>query len=458
MSLRTRITLLTALLLLFSTSLIGATACIAAYRINLDVVDTSLQGAVADARIRSIQNQRGPNPVPEDAYLPIAIGVLKPNSQSVEMVRAAGTGINPLPFPSVNRAMVDEALVHPIDISGSLTYRVVARSSPNGRDIVVAASPIDDTLQGLRSLAVGIGIAVLVVTALGALLSWLIVRRTFRPVNAMVGAAQSIADGNTDTRVPKASAGTELGELSEALNNMIGSLVDSVNRVEQSEERLRGFVSDASHEIRTPLTVIRGYVELLLRDPDARSELSIRALERIDSESARLDRLVTQLLLLERVATAPQKRERVNLGVLVRTAFEDLQQFQPERAVEIDVDDVSIPADQDGWGQLVSNIVQNLQRHTPSNAAVRVSLHRIEGRVELLVDDAGPGIPPEQRARVMDRFGRMGTGPDGFGLGMSITAAVVSAHGGTMELLESPWGGLRLRIRVPAENYSPDHT
>ena len=317
---------------------------------------------------------------------------------------------------------------------------------------MVAASPIDDTLQGLRSLAIGIGVAVLVVTTLGALLSWLIVRRTFRPVNAMVGAAQSIADGNTDTRVPKAAAGTELGELSEALNNMIGSLVDSVNRVEQSEERLRGFVSDASHEIRTPLTVIRGYVELLLRDPQARTELSIRALERIDSESARLDRLVTQLLLLERVATAPQKRDLVNLGVLVRTAFEDLQQFQPERAVEIDVDDVSIPADQDGWGQLVSNIVQNIQRHTPSDAAVRVSLHHAEGRVELLVDDAGPGIPPEQRAKVMDRFGRMGTGPQGFGLGMSITAAVVSAHDGTMELLESPWGGLRLRIRVPAEN------
>jgi len=451
MSLRTRITLLTALLLLFSTSLIGATACIAAYRINLDVVDTSLQGAVADARVRTLTNPKGPNPVPDDVYLPIAMGLLRPNDQAVEMLRPAGSALDPLPFPSLSPAQAAAAVNNPIDIPGTPRYRVVARNSPNNRDIIVAATPVDDIMNGLRSLAIGIGIAVLVVTAVGALLSWLIVRRTFRPVNAMVGAAQSIADGNTDTRVPKAAAGTELGELSEALNNMIGSLVDSVSRVEQSEERLRGFVSDASHEIRTPLTVIRGYVELLLRDPDARSELSIRALERIDSESARLDRLVTQLLLLERVATAPQKRDLVNLGALVRTAFEDLQQFQPERAVEIDVSDIAIAADQDGWDQLVSNIVQNIQRHTPVSAAVRVSLHRSEGQVELVVDDAGPGIPPDQRAKVMDRFGRVGTGPQGFGLGMSITAAVVSAHHGTMELLESPWGGLRLRIRVPAE-------
>ena len=449
MSLRRRITLLTAVLLLISTSLIGIIACIAAYRINIDVVDTSLQGAVADARVRALSNPNGPNPVPADVYLPIAMGLLRPNDQTVQMLRPAGSALDPLPFPVLSAAQAAAAIGHPTDIAGTPRYRVVARQSPNNRDIIVAATPVDDILAGLRSLAIGIGIAVLAVTTVGALLAWLIVRRTFRPVNAMVDAAQAIADGQTDTRVPEAAPGTELGELSEALNVMIGSLVDSVERVEQSEERLRGFVSDASHEIRTPLTVIRGYVELLLRDPEARSELSNRALERIDSESARLDRLVTQLLLLERVSTAPQRREQVNLGALVRTAFEDLRQFQPERTVEIDAEDVSIPADPDGWDQLVSNIVQNLQRHTPSNANVRVALHLRDEQVELVVDDAGPGIPPAQRAKVMGRFGRVGTGPDGFGLGMSISAAVVSAHGGTMELLESPWGGLRLRIRVP---------
>lgn len=452
MSLRTRITLLTAVLLLVSTSLIGVIAYVTAKQINLNVIDTSLIGAVADARIRALDNGANgqPNPIPDDIYLPIAMGVVSPGEQTVRPLRAAGTALNPLPFPSLTMAQVQEAMQHPIDVAGSPSYRVVARPPTQGRrGIAVAATPVDDVMQGLQSLSRGIAVAVALVTAIGAVLAWLIVRRTFRPVDAMVEAARAIADGQTDTRVPHASSGTELGELSEALNAMIGSLVESMQAVEQSEERLRGFVSDASHEIRTPLTVIRGYVELLLRDPDARSELSARALERIDTESSRLDRLVTQLLLLERVATAPQRRELVNLGSLVRTAFEDLRQFQPERTVEIDVDDVSIPADQDGWDQLVSNIVQNLQRHTPSDAAVRVSLHRTPDRVELLVDDAGPGIAPAQRARVMDRFGRVGTGPVGFGLGMSIAAAVVGAHEGTMELLESPWGGLRTRIRVP---------
>jgi two-component system OmpR family sensor kinase len=452
MSLRSRITMLTALLVLISTAILGAFVYFTASSIQYQTIDNGLRSAVADARIQSLADN--PRPAPADAFIQIAIGRVN-RDNTITVLRQAGYSSDPLPFPSVTPSQIIEAQQAAITVPGDVTYRVLARQPDPNRAMAVAATPLTDVQRDLKQLAISIIIGVALVTTLGALISWAVVRRFFRPVDAMVESAQAIAHGDTQRRVPTAQPGTELGELSVALNAMIGALTESITRVEASEVQLRKFVSNASHEIRTPLTVIRGYVELLQSEgPDA-SDLQTRALARIATESRRLEGLVTQLLVLEQMDTlAKVAFVPCDLSEIVRDFFDDLAALNPTRRITLDVDRCVISAEPDAWRQLVSNLVQNISRHTPADSAVEVHLHQQGGETILIVDDAGAGIPSGQRKAVLQRFTRLDQTPStssgGFGLGMSIMGAVIQAHGGRIELLDSPLGGLRVQIIIPA--------
>jgi two-component system OmpR family sensor kinase len=452
MTLRTKITALTALLIFISTALLGVIAFWTTRTIQYDALDRGLIAAARDARTKSLQDN--PRPLPADVYLPYAISLVRPGATQSELLRPAGYGGDPLPFPVLTSQQATSILDTPTSINFSPEYRIVAVISGPNRALVVAGTPIEELKQGLARLTILLGIGVLIVTALGSLIAWLFVRRLFRPVDEMVIAADEIAQGNTQGRVPDAPAGTELGVLSEALNTMIESLTTSLTAVEASESRLRGFVSDASHEIRTPLTVIRGYVELLQAQRADASELEIRALDRIQSESLRLENLVTQLLLLERIdAGTSSAAESFDLAALVREYFGDLTDLGDGRPVTLDLQDAVIIGSADQWRQLLANITQNITRYTPAGSAVAVSLQATTSDLVLTIDDSGPGIPADKRASVTERFTRLddsrSSTTGGFGLGMSIIAAVIETHHGSLSLGESPAGGLRIRIRAP---------
>jgi two-component system OmpR family sensor kinase len=319
----------------------------------------------------------------------------------------------------------------------------------------VAVTQLEEYSNTMRQILVSIIAFVFGVTFLGAVISWLIVRRFFQPVDSMIAAAGEISHGNTSLLVPKATQGTELGDLSDALNMMLQGLRESLVRTQESEQALRSFVSDASHEIRTPLTVIRGYGEILLAQTNA-TESERRAFERIDSEARRLERLVTSLLELDRRGGIQLIQEVVPLSVIVSTYFDDLVAISP-RPIESLIESVTVTGDPDSWEQVLANITQNIIRYTPEGSPVTVQLHQIvsDGNsvVELVIDDSGPGIPENMRERIFDRFARLddsrSTETGGFGLGMSIIKTNVIAHRGTIALEESPTGGLRIRIRVP---------
>ena len=454
MTLRSKITALTALLILVSTALLAVIAFWTTRTIQYDTLDRNLISAARDARTRSLQDN--PRPMPDDVYLPYAISIIKPGTTQTELLRPAGYGNAPLPFPTLTQAQAQSIMGTPTSVDFAPPYRLVAVISGPNRALVVAGTPIDELTADLTRLAVLLGLGVVLVTAVGSAIAWLFVRRLFRPVDEMVVAAEEIAQGNTRLRVPEAPAGTELGVLSESLNSMIESLTASLTAVEASEVRLRGFVSDASHEIRTPLTVIRGYVELLQAQRADATELEIRALDRIESESRRLENLVTQLLLLERIdAGSVVARDEFDLAALVREYFGDLTDLGDGRPVSLSLAPATMSGSADQWRQVLANIVQNITRYTPEGSAVDVDLSVTSGRLVLTVDDAGPGIPADKRTSVTERFTRLdesrSSTTGGFGLGMSIIAAVVSAHGGTLTLAESPAGGLRMRLAVPRE-------
>jgi two-component system OmpR family sensor kinase len=275
-------------------------------------------------------------------------------------------------------------------------------------------------------------------------------------VESMIATAGAIAQGDISQRVPNAPAGTELGDLSVSLNTMINSLTESITRVETSEQTLRNFISDASHEIRTPLTVIRGYIEILRTESSGASERDIRAIGRMDSESQRLERLVTSLLELDTQQSGSTLQKTFRLDELIALHFADLESISP-RPVTYQLEELTIEGDPSAWEQLLGNIVQNISRYTPAKSEVVVDLQSIvvnnQDWVEFVVNDCGPGIPVEKRTEVFSRFSRLdpsrSTQSGGFGLGMSIVKAVVDAHSGSIELGESSCGGLQIRIQVP---------
>jgi two-component system OmpR family sensor kinase len=448
-SLRARITLLTAILLLASSTALGVVAVVTALRIQIDAVDRSVAMAVNDPRVRGLLDRT--RPAPEGERIMVAVGVRAPGRSDVTVVRAAGTAEEPLPFPVLDPALLQAALTGPITVDGPVEYRVVARELRPGGAVIVAASPLTDVRADVRTFTLGMASAVIAITALGALLAWLAVRRFFRPMDHMVDAARGIGRGDLERRVPSAPQGTELGVLAESLNAMIASLTSTIQRAEASEARLRSLVSDASHEIRTPLTVIRGYVELLLRDAsDSRDDLSSRALRRIDTESERLQRLVDSLLALDRIdRTAGRVPQPVDLARLVEDALADLEGLDPARPIQADLDAATLMADEDALRQLLANLVQNIVRHTPSGSPVTVSLTAHGAGATLIVDDSGPGIAPEDRERALERFSRIGATVPGSGIGLAIVNSVVAAHSGTITLTDSPAGGLRVRIDLP---------
>lgn len=458
MTLRWRITLATAALIAIAASAIGAASYFSISRAQLTAIDSTLEGSLGAAPGRTLERENSRRGTDRAGlYSPIALAVVNRGGELL-VVRPAGTAENPENFPAISQSDLLAGQGRATTISDPTTgseYRLITRPAGRGLTAVVVTS-LSDYNTTMNQILVSIVLFALGVTGLGALASWLLVRRFFQPVDSMIAAAGAIAQGDTSMRVPGAREGTELGDLSTSLNSMIIALTDSIDRVEKSEASLRKFVSDASHEIRTPLTVIRGYAEILISRQSQIAEADKRALERIDSESKRLERLVTSLLALEAKESRAFPATPFKLDQVVTQHFTDLATITA-REVKLDIEPVEILGDRDSWEQLLGNITQNIDRYTPPHSEVAVSLtcsdREGDNLAVLTIDDSGPGIPAGMRYEIFSRFTRLdqsrSTQTGGFGLGMSIVKAVVDAHDGTIELGDSPQGGLQIKIEVP---------
>jgi two-component system OmpR family sensor kinase len=337
------------------------------------------------------------------------------------------------------------------------SYRVLVTPDMNdpGTDVVVAL-PLDGVNTTLSTLLLfeiaissGITIIVLVVT-------WLLVRRGMRPLERMGATARSIAAGNLGKRVSPSNERTEVGQLGLALNGMLTQIERAFAQRDITEQKLRHFVSDASHELRTPLTSMRGYAELLQRNPDMTRDDVMLAVRRIEDETRRMGVLVDDLLLLARLDQGrPLDRAPVDLTSMVNDAVSDARAADPERAVTAQIEKpVTVTGDDLRLRQAVANLVRNALVHTPAGSPVEVALLAPNGHAEIDVIDHGPGVPAAQRERIFERFHRSdptrSRDQGGSGLGLSIASAVVAAHGGGISVTDTPGGGATFRIELPA--------
>jgi two-component system OmpR family sensor kinase len=284
-------------------------------------------------------------------------------------------------------------------------------------------------------------------------------RRGLRPLERISEVAGGIAQGDLDVRLSPADERSEIGRLGLALNGMLERLEDAFARRDRSEAQLRRFVSSASHELRTPLTSIRGYAALLRRGARHNPEDLEKSISRIESEATRMAGLINELLLLARLDEQPPlARTRTDLAVIAHEAADDARAREPDRPITVDAGDpVIVIGDEPRLRQIVANLLENAQVHTPAQAPVRIEVG-VRGAIAVLaVIDTGPGIDPAQAAHVFERFYR-GTPPGtsdtsprtaGSGLGLAIVQTIAEAHGGAATVTSQPGEGSRFEITLP---------
>jgi two-component system OmpR family sensor kinase len=344
--------------------------------------------------------------------------------------------------------------------SNAGAYRVVAspafvRDSGDLFGTIVVAAPLGDVQSTLRRLMLIEGIvAVLVLGGVVAGARWL-VQIGLRPLTQMEGTAAEIAAGDLSRRVEPAEPDTEVGRLGLALNAMLSKIEAAFAERQASEAKLRRFVADASHELRTPLTSIRGYAELFRHGAQERPGDLQKSMRRIEEESARMGVLVDELLLLARLDQGrPLDREPVDFTEIARDAVEDARAVDPERPIDVATPhEAIVDGDDARLRQVAANLLANALEHTPPGTPVHVRLRIEADEVALEVADEGPGLASEDADKVFDRFFRVdparGRENGGAGLGLSIVAAIIHAHGGRVSVLTSPGAGARFIVTVP---------
>jgi two-component system, OmpR family, sensor kinase len=297
---------------------------------------------------------------------------------------------------------------------------------------------------------------------------WLI-RLSLRPLRRVAATATEVAELPLETGeialpdgVPDTDPRSEVGQVGAAFNRMLGHVDRALGRRAASEARLRRFAADASHELRTPLSAIRGYAELALRHPGPVPEEVAHALGRVQSESARMSVLVDDLLLLARLdAGRPLESEPVDLSRLCIDATSDAHAARRDHRWRLDLPDdpVIVPGDEHRLHQVLANLLSNAGKHTPAGTTVTVTLTQPDrSSVLLSVADDGPGIPPELIPELFERFSRADTSRyhhgdtsgASTGLGLAIVDAVVTAHGGAIEVTSRP-GATRFTITLPRD-------
>jgi len=325
-----------------------------------------------------------------------------------------------------------------------------------GRDSAVfVALPLAGVRQTSLMLARTLwGIAAAIVLV-GALASYLLVRRALRPLGEIEATAAAIAGGDLTRRVPVTAPNTEVGSLGVSLNTMLTQIEHAFAEQAASEARMRQFVSDASHELRTPLATIRGYSELYRMGAVATPAEVGDTVGRIEDAAIRMGSLVEDLLVLARLDEGrPLQRSRVDISAMLHDAAQDLRALDPTRLVTCDAEvGVQVLGDAERLRQVLTNLVGNVARYTPVGSPVELVLSQAEGFAQIFIIDHGPGVDPTHAVRLFERFYRVETSRSrdagGSGLGLAIVAAITGAHGGKVDLAPTDGGGLTVRLSLP---------
>jgi signal transduction histidine kinase len=353
----------------------------------------------------------------------------------------AGAPALPLDAPSSAADSLQTATVLAVDDD---SFRVLSRRLPDLGVLHIGAE-LDVVSEATTALATASLLIIPVVVAALAALVWWLVGRTLQPVEQMRSEVATISSTDLHHRVPRPRTGDEIDRLAGTMNEML-------SRLESSVARQQRFVADASHELRSPLTRLRAQLEVELTQTGDPSWTT--ALQSLLDDVVGMQEVVDDLLYLARadegqVTIASQPLDLDDLVI------EEARRIRSEGRVEVDLAAVSGAHVTGNPGQLsraVRNLLDNAARH--ATARVTVSLEESAETARLTIADDGPGIAPEDYARIFERFSRLdearSADAGGSGLGLAIARDIVVRHGGTLNLLEVNRPGATFELRLPA--------
>lgn len=333
----------------------------------------------------------------------------------------------------------------PVRMGSRIPYLVQAGTSLEG---------IEAALQRAGWILLVLTPTVFVIALVGG---WLLVGRALRRVDDLTRTALEIQSTNLERRISHAGPDDEIGRLARAFDSMI-------TRLDRSFQQARRFSADASHELKTPLTAIRGEAEVALMGEMAPEEYR-RTIRSILESAERMSEVVESLLLLSKVDAGQSlmRSEPVELGGLVLAAIDAMEPVAREQGVELTVGEMADPVisgDPLWLNQVVTNLISNGLKYTPTGGRVTVSLEETEDAAMLCVRDTGVGISADDLPYIFERFYRVDQGrarsrrpdgkqPGGTGLGLSITRWAVEQHGGSIDVTSEPGKGSEFRVRLP---------
>jgi two-component system OmpR family sensor kinase len=333
-------------------------------------------------------------------------------------------------------------------------YRVESRPIPTNvaTFYVQYARRLSEVQARQDRVRVFLGRGVLGGAALALLAGLATATRAMAPIARLTEAARTITRTRDPTlTIPHPESNDEVSELASTLESMLRALNEARGETEATLARQRQFVADASHELRTPLTSVLANLELLEMELEGEQrEAAASALR----SSRRMRRLVADLLLLARAdAGRVAPHMPVDLSEIVTEAAGELEPVAGEHQISVSAPPgAELEGSRDELHRLTLNLLENALRHTDPGTAVEATVERINGEVVLSVEDDGPGIPPELRDKVFERFFRGdGDRSGSSGLGLSIVQAVAHSHDATVSLEEPLDGrGARFVVRFPA--------
>lgn len=344
-------------------------------------------------------------------------------------------------FPVKFRALMDTGGVFDFE-TAQTTYRIGVLPLHAGAERAALVSAVDKTTAhaALRELMVTYALLATVALLFVVALSNLIAQRALAPLRNLNETARAINASALTERI-EVSGNDDLADLQRTFNAML-------DRLESAMTAHQAMLDDAAHELRTPLTIIRGQIELLDSDPQARAQTQLLVLDEID----RMSRLVDDLLVLAKsgrndfVKPAP-----TNIMMLIDSVFARVTPLAP-RSWALSVDDIGeAQLDEQRIIQALVQLVDNAVKHTTEGQRIEIGADRTANTVEFWVADEGTGIPVEEHTIIFERFAQGAHARDGFGLGLSIVSAIAEAHGGELALdpKSDTTPGAQFRISIP---------
>jgi heavy metal sensor kinase len=365
----------------------------------------------------------------------------------------ASTSLPPVALAAATATESYESL----NVAGRTWRTLTATTLVGGRSVVMRVSRSEDKLRAqmaeiLAVLALGLPLVV----ALAGVGGYILARRALTPIDHLATEARRITAERLHERLSAPNEHDEIGRLTAVIN-------DTYARLEASFEQLRRFTADASHELRTPLTVVRGIGEMSLKDTRTPSQYK-DAIGSILEEIDRLTNLVDTLLRLSYgdAGTVRLSPETIDLAELARDVATSLAVLAEERSQRLELETpeaVHATVDRLVLREAIANMLDNAIKYGPRQSRVAIRVHARDDRAIVDIVDEGPGVSPEHRERIFDRFFRVDEGrgreSGGTGLGLSIAKWAVEVNGGRISVENGAAGGAVFRIDLPIQRGEP---